>query len=598
MRAWLLVAVLLPASAHAALDDAAFVESDFATIPGDPQVTSFAWAPDGSGRLFVTGKNGDIWIVKDGTVVAQPFYEFVTRAQSPSGELVTSSECGLLSLVFDPSFADNGYVYVFATVYGEGDQIEQQIIRFTAAGDAATARTLIIGGLPSRGANHDGGTLAFGPDGLLYWAVGDLGNLTGVGTDLDSPAAKIGRASPLPGAPPPPGPFNDGAGRNFDHIFARGFRNPYTMTFHPVTGELWVNVVGTSWEQIFVVPEGAHAGYPMENVEPGAGGYTTLSPVLAYPTGAPSPHDVGEAVRLDDVVTITTGSPHQLRSGNQVVISGIDDGSFNGSFSIASVPSTMTFTYAQSGGNAQSGNGTAAHGDHGSVILGGAFYDATQFPAAYRDNFFFGDYGTGDLVRLTVDGGQVASTVRFGTEHTDHIDTAVGPDGALYLVQHGGLIRRIAYDAGEQGLVVSPLHPRFSEGGRAAVSVSLAIAPAGPVSVTVARTGGDSDLGPATTTIEFDPTTWATPQAVILTSAQDGDTDEDVATFTASASGLPAETVTVRVTDLGAAPDAGGIGPNDDDDGCGCRVGGATAMPLLPLALLGFLLVRSLRRGR
>src|SRR6185503_1311132 len=114
-------------------------------------------------------------------------------------------------------------------------------------------------------------------------------------------------------------------------------RNPYTLTFHPATGKLWVNVVGTSWEQIFVVGLGDHAGYPMENVDPGSG-FATMSPVLAYPTGSYSinllPAGRLGAVRSNGVVTFTTSGEHRLRKGGEVVITGVAQSSFNGVFSV------------------------------------------------------------------------------------------------------------------------------------------------------------------------------------------------------------------------------------------------------------------------
>jgi len=72
-------------------------------------------------------------------------------------------ECGLIGIAFDPDFVSNGYVYVFATV----STSEQQIIRYTAVGDVGTDKTVVIPGLPTVGANHDGGAVGFGPDGRL-----------------------------------------------------------------------------------------------------------------------------------------------------------------------------------------------------------------------------------------------------------------------------------------------------------------------------------------------------------------------------------------------------------------------------------------------
>jgi glucose/arabinose dehydrogenase len=210
--------------------DPNFSESIFAGVGSE--LTGMAWAPDGSNRLFVSRKGGSIVIVKNGALLPTPF-----ATVSP---LYTGSECGLIGICFDPDFMLNGYVYVFATVSSS----EQQIIRYTAVGDIGTDKTVLIPGLPTRGVNHDGGAIGVGPDGKLYWAVGDNGNGTGVDADLTSLAAKVGRAN-LDGSVPADNPFVDGPGGNNDYIWARGFRNPFTFNFQPETGALWVNCVGT-----------------------------------------------------------------------------------------------------------------------------------------------------------------------------------------------------------------------------------------------------------------------------------------------------------------------------------------------------------------
>ena len=90
--------------------DSNFTQSPFVTVSGG-QITSIAWAPDGSNRLFVTLKEGQVRIVKDGVVMPTAF---ATEA------VFTSSECGLLGIAFDPGFVSNGYVYLFATVSSSG----------------------------------------------------------------------------------------------------------------------------------------------------------------------------------------------------------------------------------------------------------------------------------------------------------------------------------------------------------------------------------------------------------------------------------------------------------------------------------------------
>ena len=630
MRLPLLLATLaLPAVARATVP-AGFTEETFEEIPSSPQITAMAWAPDSSNRLFVTGKDGEIWIVENGGLRDELFFRFVPRAQSPGGELVTTSECGLLGIAFHPDFIRNHFLYVFVTLrVPPDDHIEQQILRLTDQGNVGGDRQIVVRGLASTGQNHDGGGLGFGPDGLLYWAVGDNGAMTGVGNDTVSSAAKVGRAAAVPDAPPPPGPFNDGAGPNYDYIFARGFRNPYTLTFHPVTGKLWVNVVGTSWESIFVVEEGSNAGYPMENVDPGQGA-ATMAPLLAYPTGSFDANLRGTngAVRSGGVVTFTTTVDHKLRRGEEVTVSGVSNASFNGTFTVASVPTRTTFTVTQAGGNASSGGGQAEMADYGYVVLGGTFYDATLFPEEYRRDFFFGDYGSGDLVRLETeaDGTTLARAERWGDGFDLHIDAATGPDGALYLAGYGGLISRITFARADLGVVVSPQNLRMNEGGRGIVGVRLSRPPGNAVSVLVEKSGGDADVSVISfpTTLTFDNANWDRPQYAEVEAAIDGDSTEDVAMVSVSGAGVGGETVTVRVTDLAApqpipdagvpdaAADAATAGPDaarppdagptpdarpltdggmvgDADSGCSCRAGDRGSLAgviLLALALI------------
>src|SRR5690349_12690156 len=197
--------------------------------------TGIAWAPDGSGRLFITIKNGPVRVVtmKDGVLETQPGTNtLVTRLFATEPQVHTNSECGVIGIAFDPNYVVNRYVYLFVTVSAS----EQRIVRYTDANGTGTARTEVITRLPTAGNNHDGGGLGFGPDGLLYWAIGDLGNGTGVNADLTSLAAKVSRAN-LDGTPANDNPFNDGVGPNNEYIWARGFRNPFTMTFQPATGQ-------------------------------------------------------------------------------------------------------------------------------------------------------------------------------------------------------------------------------------------------------------------------------------------------------------------------------------------------------------------------
>ncbi|MBC8001724.1 MAG: PQQ-dependent sugar dehydrogenase, partial [Opitutaceae bacterium] len=489
------------------------------------QMTGIGWAPDGSNRLFVIRKTGQVMIVQNGTVVTTPF--------ATLGPVFTNSECGLVGFTFDPGFASNGHIYFFITVSNS----EQQIHRYTASGNSGTNRTVIKSGLPTVGNNHDGGGIGIGPDGKLYWAIGDLGNGTGVDTNLSSLAAKVGRSN-RDGSLPQDNPFNDGAGSNNDFIWARGVRNPFTMTFQPGSGKLWVNVVGTSYEQVFVVSKGTHAGYnDYENNQPVGSPLNYLTPAIKYRTNGTDIRSLTGtgASRSANVVTFTTNTAHGFRMGERITITGVADGSFNGNFFVTSAPAAptaTTFTVAQAGPNATSGNGSAETQNQGGCISGGTFWDSTAAPAAYRGNFFYGDYNSGRMMRAILNGSdQVTSVDYLSTSgHLgNYIDTAIGPDGAIYYASVGnGQIRRASFIAAGQGLIVTPTWLQTDEGSRRAFTVRLATAPAANLTVTIARSAGDGDLNVVTgANLTFTPGNFAAPQIVMLEATQDADALDD-----------------------------------------------------------------------
>ena len=143
----------------------------------------------------------------------------------------------------------------------------------------------------------------------------------------------------------------------------------------------------------------------------------------------------------------TTTGPHGYRQGEKVTTSAVGNPSFNGSFYVASVPSPTTFTVAQAGPDAASGGGSVVNLFQGGSVTGGCFYDSSAVPAAYRGNFFYGDYISGNFIRATLNATNGVSSVDyFGTGITNLIDIAVGPDGALYVVDmYHGIIQHRVY---------------------------------------------------------------------------------------------------------------------------------------------------------
>jgi len=122
-------------------------------------------AGDGSGRLFVLEKTGTAWIVRDG--------ERDSVFLDLSARVSTESEQGLLGIAFSPTFTDDGLVFVSYT-QADGASV---LSRFTVESDAVDPRSeKMLLHVAQPYANHNGGMIAFGPDGYLYFGLGDGGS--------------------------------------------------------------------------------------------------------------------------------------------------------------------------------------------------------------------------------------------------------------------------------------------------------------------------------------------------------------------------------------------------------------------------------------
>jgi glucose/arabinose dehydrogenase len=221
-------------------------------------------AGDGSSRLFIVQQGGRILIYQDGTVLDTPFLD-ISGLVSPEALGGGYSERGLLGLAFDPNYAQNGRFYVNYT---------------DRNGDTILARYAVSPGDPDRAdpdsavqllyvqqpyANHNGGHLAFGPDGYLYMALGDGGSggdPQGNGQNLGTLLGKIIRLD-VSGdgyAIPDDNPFvGDSEAR--PEIWAWGVRNPWRFSFDRATGDLYIGEVGQNqWEEIDFQPAASAGG--------------------------------------------------------------------------------------------------------------------------------------------------------------------------------------------------------------------------------------------------------------------------------------------------------------------------------------------------
>jgi glucose/arabinose dehydrogenase len=237
-------------TATAATVPTGFVEGTYVNVPSD--VTAMRFARDG--RLFVCEQSGQLRVVVDGTLLPTPF---VTLPVDASGER------GLLGVAFDPSFATNGFVYVYYTA--TTPTIHNRVSRFTANGNVAVAGSeFVVLDLPplSSATHHNGGAIHFGTDGKLYVAVGDNGN----GSNAQSLSSRLGKILRInrDGSIPADNPFYNTASGPNRAIWARGLRNPFTTALDRDTGTLFINDVGEqTYEEVNRGRRGANYGWPL-----------------------------------------------------------------------------------------------------------------------------------------------------------------------------------------------------------------------------------------------------------------------------------------------------------------------------------------------
>jgi len=334
------------------------------------QMTNLVQPDDESDLIFVTEQRGIVYSFSvNDSQQANVFLDITDRVN------MGGTEEGLLGLAFDPNYQQNGQLYVY---YSAADPRRSVVSRFNLDGEqpdvADQQSEVIILEVDQPFSNHNGGELAFGPDGDLYIGLGDggsggdpQGNGQNLGTLLGS-ILRIdisGLSAPGDYQIPVDNPFVDAAGAR-PEIWAFGFRNPWRFSFDSETGLLWAGDVGqNTWEEIDIVAGGGNYGW---NIMEGLHCYSP-------PTGC-------------------------SQSGLTLPLVEYDH-------------------------------------SHGCSIIGGYVYHGDQIPSL-QGHYVYGDYCSGDIWALAYDGSAVTGNMLLIESGLTIASFAVDLAGNLYILSRDG----------------------------------------------------------------------------------------------------------------------------------------------------------------
>jgi glucose/arabinose dehydrogenase len=438
----------------AALPDG-FNRQKMVAAEGSEKPIGFSWLPDG--RIVVIGRGGQIRLSVWGSGTSS----LLTTVP----DVTTDGERGLTGVAVDPDWPTRPYLYVYVT---QTDLIGH-LYMYTASGDltdpGSTSITLSspyeVLQAPDLIEIHNGGTLRFGPDGMLYLSLGDDESSCDA-QDIDTLMGVVLRmdvaAMPGPGSGPPPlADLIPATGNPFPGptdvarlVVAWGLRNPFRFTIDPTNGDLWIGEVGEdTWEEVNLLPAdgfGANFGWPRRE--------------------GPDPYDPGDPCGTGNVFT----EP------------------------LHSIPHPVGFPISITGGPSW-----RDLGDTG-----------VSLPPSYEGSYFWSDYFTGAITRLVDDGGTLVlappvpgqpSPTEWATAQGALVDLQQGPDGALWFCSMA-----FGVSAPSDGVWRIKRNVPLDAPAAALVGLSLAIGPnpaaagqdaairfrgaAGPVSLRVYDAGG------------------------------------------------------------------------------------------------------------
>ena len=243
-------------------------EPVFAGRSFDRPLAMLALEGDGE-RFVVLEQDGKLWLLESlESRQARLLVDISDRVRRRHGEE------GLLSAALDPRFRDNGQLFVYYSASSPRRTVLARIDLRSALARGTTTRgpLRVLMEFPQPYGNHNGGTVLFGPDGMLYLGLGDGGaggDPLGHGQNMGTLLGTILRLDVHPGgglqvAVPSDNPFVSTPGARAE-IWALGLRNPWRMSFDRATGELWVGDVGQSrFEEVNVVERGGNYGWRLK----------------------------------------------------------------------------------------------------------------------------------------------------------------------------------------------------------------------------------------------------------------------------------------------------------------------------------------------
>jgi glucose/arabinose dehydrogenase len=322
-RSTALLAAAVSTSVAAAALAAPVVPDGFSVQPvvgGLSAPVGMAFLPDGR-LLVVEQRSARIRLVADSAVVAPDPVATLPRLQ------IAGPEQGLLGIAVDPGWPARPWLYLHACDATLGTI---RISRYTATGDLdgtqgggiavdPATRLDLIRDIPDDADNHNGGTVRFGVDGMLYASLGedadpcgaqDRTRLKGVILRLDVSRLEAGRTAPAPRALviPPGNPFAADPDSNARLVWATGLRNPFRFAVDPVGGALWIGDVGQGvWEEIDRAPAGgANFGWPWRE---GPDDFASC------PTGGPGTAPIHAYDRRFFTAAVVVAGPYRAPAG-------------------------------------------------------------------------------------------------------------------------------------------------------------------------------------------------------------------------------------------------------------------------------------------